>query len=82
MVINTSLNKHKDIPENLNGEILLETTKDSEGNRTGYLTIKPEHLKWFVDNKTSEELESMGLKQYSAILDEVMASDIIGEQPS
>ena len=68
MIIDKNNPEHNHIPSTLDGEVLLEETKDSEGNHTGYLTIKPEYLKHFAETKTDEELEALG---YGKFMDKI-----------
>lgn len=43
-IIDITMDKHKDVPITLNGEVLLERTVDSNGNLSGYLTMKVESI--------------------------------------
>ena len=67
-IIDITLEEFKDVPTTLNGEVLLERTKDSKGNLSGYLTITVDKTMLMKD-KTDEELVKLGWDKYKQILD-------------
>ena len=58
-IIDITLEEFKDVPISLEGEVLLERTKDSKGNISGYLTTTIDKV-MLMKNKTDEELEQAG----------------------
>lgn len=67
-VIDTTIEEFKNVPKSLNGEVLLERTKDSNGKFDGYLTITVDKL-MTIKAKTDIELEQIGWMKYKHILD-------------
>jgi len=66
-IIDTSLERFKNIPITLNGEVLLEMTRDRQDNLSGYLTCPIETIEEMKD-LTDEELEDNGWIKYKHIL--------------
>ena len=64
MIIDKNNPDHKHIPHTLDGEVLLEETKDTAGNTTGFLTIEPGYLKYYAETKTNAELKELGFEKF------------------
>lgn len=67
-IIDTTMKEFKDVPKSLNGEILLERTKDNNGNISGYLTCSVDRI-MSLKNKTDEELDNIGWGKHRHIID-------------
>lgn len=67
-IIDVTFEDFKDIPINLDGEVLLERTLDNNGNISGYLSISVDKI-MTLKNKTDEELEQMGWSKYKHVID-------------
>lgn len=81
-LIDKTKKEFKDVPTSLDGEVLLEKTKDTQGNITGYLTVKPEFLKHLSETMTQVELKTAGYGKFQRQLDFVKGkSDIIAKKP-
>lgn len=79
-IIDRKRPEDKHIPATLDGEVLLEETKDADGRTTGFHTIKAEYLKHYADTRSDEELAELGFGKY---MDKVALvkerSDIVGK---
>lgn len=64
MIIDKNNKDHAHIPATLDGEVLLEETKDDDGKITGFHTIKAEYLKHYAETKTDKELKSLGFGKF------------------
>lgn len=64
MIIDKNNPDHKHIPCTLDGEVLLEETKDENGEVTGFHTIKSEYLKHYAETKTDVELKELGFGRF------------------
>ncbi len=81
-IIDKSKEEFRDLPESLDKEVLLEVTKDSSGKVSGYITVLPEVLKHFAENKTTDELSEMGFDNHSTKIDWIKnRSDIAAKAP-
>lgn len=68
-LIDTTKDEFKDLPKSLDGQVLLEMTKDSNGNFNGCHCIEPGFLKHFAETKTDIELEELGFGNFKDKLD-------------
>lgn len=81
MIIDTKKKEYGHLPESLEGEVLLEETFDERGKLSGFLTIKPEVLKYFAENKTKEELNEMGYDKFNAHIEKIKNMNITPKNP-
>lgn len=70
MIIDKTKSEFADVPETLNGEVLLERTVDSNGNPSGFLTA-PVSVVVALRTKTDAELEATGWLKHKAIIQSV-----------
>lgn len=80
-LIDTTKDEFKDLPASLDGQILLEITKDSDGNFNGCHCIEPGILKYFAETKTEAELEELGFGNFKDKLDWVKTRIDIKSNP-
>jgi hypothetical protein len=68
MLIDKTNPEFSDVPESLNGEVLLERTVDAKGRPTGFLTASVEAVR-ALKGKTDAELSAMGWLKYKPIIE-------------
>lgn len=66
-IIDILKEEYKDFPITLDGEVLLEVSKDNTGNFAGYITTTVENVLKIKD-LTEEELKNCGWNKYKHIL--------------
>lgn len=59
-----------DVPVTLDGEVLLERTKDEQGNITGYMTA-PTSFAISLKDKTDMELKELGWLPFKSIIENI-----------
>ncbi len=67
-IIDILKEEYKDFPITLDGEVLLEKTKNDHGNFSGYITTTKEKI-LELKKLTDIELEANGVLKYKHILD-------------
>ncbi len=67
MIIDRTKPEFSDVPEGLEGEVLLERVRDRNGRLVGYLTVDVDTVRG-LKNRTPEEIERMGLFKYMEII--------------
>ncbi|MCK5616986.1 hypothetical protein KAR91_84775 [Candidatus Pacearchaeota archaeon] len=81
MIIDTKKKEYEHLPKSLKGEVLLEETFDEGGNLSGFLTIKPEVLKYFAESKTKGELKEMGYDKFNSHIEKIKGMNITPKNP-
>lgn len=67
-IIDILKEEYKNFPISLDGEVLLEITRDDKDNISGYLTIKVDKIKE-LKTYTEAKLEHIGMLKYKNVLD-------------
>jgi hypothetical protein len=69
MIIDKSKPEFKDVPDSLEGEVLLERVVDGNGKPVGFITATVETVEK-MKAKPNGERKSLGWEKYNSILDE------------